>query len=290
MSISEEVRQKLLAFQKNEITEYHIYAKLAQTVKSTENRKVLEHIAYDELRHYEQWRTYTQQDVTPERGSIAKYFWISRIFGFTFGMKLMENAEGRIQDDYAQLDGVIPEARTIMQEEDRHEKALLGMLDEERLRYTGSMVLGLNDALVELTGALAGLTLALRDAKLIALTGSVTGIAAALSMAASSYLSTKSDDTAKKPFKASIYTGVAYIITVGLLILPYLFLSNYFVSLGCTLATALAIIALFNYYIAVAKSEPFKSRFLEMAGLSLSVAGFSFLVGLLMRTLFGVEV
>ncbi len=290
MSLDEDVRQKLLAFQKNEITEYHIYAKLAHTVKSAENRQVLEQIAYDELRHAEQWRTYTQQDVAPDRRSVAKYYWISRIFGFTFGVKLMENAERKIQDDYRQLEGVIPEARTITQDEDRHEKALLGMLDEERLRYTGSMVLGLNDALVELTGALAGLTLALRDAKLIALTGSVTGIAAALSMAASSYLSTKSDDTAKNPFKASIYTGVAYIITVGLLILPYLLLSNYFVSLGCTLVIALAIIALFNYYVSVAKSEPFKGRFFEMASLSLSIAGFSFLVGLLLRTLFGVEV
>ena len=306
MNINEDVRQKLLAFQKSEITEYHIYAKLAQTVKSVENRKVLEHIAYDELRHAEQWRTYTQQDVPPDRRSIAKYYWISRIFGFTFGLKLMENAEGKIQGAYGQLQDVIPEARTILQDEDRHEKALLAMLDEERLRYTGSMVLGLNDALVELTGALAGLTLALRDAKLIALTGSVTGIAAALSMAASSYLSAKSDEPAptrspdaerrvapgagKNPLKASTYTGVAYIITVLLLILPYLVLSNYYVSLGCTLVAALAIIALFNYYISVAKSEPFKGRFLEMAGLSLSVAGFSFLVGLLMRTLFGVEV
>jgi VIT1/CCC1 family predicted Fe2+/Mn2+ transporter len=306
MNISEDVRQKLLAFQKSEVTEYHIYAKLAQTVKSTENRQILERIAYDELRHSEQWRAYTQQDVAPDRWLIAKYFWISRIFGFTFGVKLMETAEGKIQGDYGQLQDMIPEARTIMQEEDRHEKALLGMLDEERLRYTGSMVLGLNDALVELTGALAGLTLALRDAKLIALTGSVTGIAAALSMAASSYLSTKSDEPAptrspdaerrvapragKNPFKASIYTGVAYIITVLILILPYLLLSNYFVSLGCTLAAALAIIALFNYYISVARSEPFKGRFFEMAGLSLSVAGLSFLVGLLMRTLFGIEV
>jgi len=288
MNMGEDVRQKLLAFQRSEITERHIYRKLAGTIKSPENRQVLEHIADDELRHYEQWRAHTHQDVTPNRWLIMKYFWISRIFGFTFGVKLMESAEGKIQGDYAQLQDVIPEAHTIMQEEERHEKALLGMLDEERLRYTGSMVLGLNDALVELTGALAGLTLALRDAKLIALTGSVTGIAAALSMAASSYLSTKSDDTAKNPFKASIYTGVAYIITVLILILPYLLLSNYFVSLGCTLTAALAIIALFNYYISVAKSEPFQGRFLEMAGLSLSVAGFSFLVGLLMRTLFGV--
>ena len=290
MNITEDVRQKLLAFQRSEITEHHIYARLAKTIKTPENRQVLEHIAEDERRHYETWRAYTQQEATPDRWSIGKYFWISRIFGFTFGVKLMENAEGKIQGGYSQLQDVIPEARTILQEEEQHEKALLEMLDEERLRYTGSMILGLNDALVELTGALAGLTLALRDAKLIALTGSVTGIAAALSMAASSYLSTKSDDTAKNPFKASLYTGVAYLVTVGVLILPYLLLSNYFVSLGCTLAAALAIIALFNYYVAVAKNERFKGRFLEMAGLSLSVAGFSFLVGLVMRVLFGVDV
>jgi VIT1/CCC1 family predicted Fe2+/Mn2+ transporter len=290
MGISEDVRQRLLAFQRSEITEHHIYARLAKTVQSPENRRVLEHITADELRHYELWRSHTRQEVPANRWQIAKYFWISRLFGFTFGVKLMEMAEGRIQEDYTALREMIPEAEAIMREEEQHEKALLAMLDEERLRYTGSMVLGLNDALVELTGALAGLTLALRDVRLIALTGSVTGIAAALSMAASSYLSTKSDDTSKNPFKAASYTGVAYILTVGILILPYLVLSNYFISLGCTLAAALAIIALFNYYIAVARGEPFRSRFLEMAGLSLGVAGFSFLVGLILRTLFGIEV
>jgi VIT1/CCC1 family predicted Fe2+/Mn2+ transporter len=298
MELSADVRQKLLTFQRLEITENHIYSRLAGTVKSPENRKVLEKIAADEMRHYEKWRSYTGQSVGPDHGAISKYFWISRILGFTFGVKLMEHAEEKAQSGYEQLIGVIPEAEAIMQDEEEHEKTLLGMLDEERLRYTGSMVLGLNDALVELTGALAGLTLALRDARLIALTGSVTGIAAALSMGASSYLSTKAEEptptrsgaAGKNPLKASVYTGVAYILTVIVLIFPYLILSNYYVSLACTLTAAIGIIAAFNYYIAVARDEPFKTRFLEMAGLSLGVAAFSFLVGFLLRTLFGVEV
>jgi VIT1/CCC1 family predicted Fe2+/Mn2+ transporter len=290
MDLSPEIRQKLLTFQKVEITENHIYSRLAGTVKSPENRQVLEKIAADEMRHYEQWRRYTGESVAPDHRAISKYFWISRILGFTFGVKLMENAEEKAQGGYEQLKGVIPEAEAIMRDEEEHETALLAMLDEERLRYTGSMVLGLNDALVELTGALAGLTLALRDAKLIALTGSVTGIAAALSMGASSYLSTKSEETTKNPLKASVYTGTAYILTVLVLIFPYLVLSNYYVSLACTLVAAIGIIAAFNYYIAVARDEPFKSRFLEMAGLSLSVAAFSFLVGFVLRTVFGVDV
>jgi VIT1/CCC1 family predicted Fe2+/Mn2+ transporter len=290
MDISQEIRQRLLAYQRNEITEHYIYRKLAGTIKSPENRRVLEHIAEDELRHYQQWRAYTQQDVPPNRRSVWRYYLISRILGFTFGAKLMEAAESKIQGGYDRLRDVIPEADAIMKEEEEHEKALLQMLDEEKLRYTGSIVLGLNDALVELTGALAGLTLALQNARLIALTGSITGIAAALSMAASEYLSTKHEGGAKSPLKASVYTGVAYILTVLVLITPYLISPNYYISLACTLTSGVLIIAAFNYYIAVAKSEPFRGRFLEMAGLSLSVAAFSFLVGLLMRTLFGVDI
>lgn len=290
MTITEDLRARLLAYQENEITEHHIYAKLAARVKPPENRQILEKISADELRHYRLWRKYTQQDVAPDRLKIWKYDWISRIFGFIFGVKLMERGEEGAQGSYAQLRKAIREAEAIMRDEDQHETALLAMLDEERLRYTGSMVLGLSDALVELTGALAGLTLALQNTKLIALTGSITGIAAALSMAASEYLSTKAEKTVKNPFKASIYTGGAYVVTVLLLIMPYLLLTNYYLCLACMLVGAILIIALFNYYISVAKDEPFRKRFFEMAGLSLGVAAFSFLIGLLMRTFFGIDI
>jgi VIT1/CCC1 family predicted Fe2+/Mn2+ transporter len=247
MEISQEIRQQLLGYQKGEITEHYIYQRLATTIKAPENRRILEEIAGDELRHYHQWKNYTQQEVMPDRLRIWKYYWISRIFGFTFGIKLMEKGEEGAQKNYAQLQGTIPEAETIAQEENKHEEALLDLLDEELLRYVGSIVLGLNDALVELTGTLAGLTLALQDTKLIALTGSITGIAAALSMGTSEYLSTKSEDVDRSPMKAAIYTGSTYIVTVLLLILPYLLLENYYVCLASTLAAAVVIIALFNW-------------------------------------------
>jgi len=290
MGISKEIREKLLVYQKNEITEHHIYNRLARTIKAPENRRILEEIADDELRHYRDWRAYTQQDVKPDRLKIWKYCLISRVLGFTFGIKLMERGEESAQDNYAQLEGVIQEAEAIARDENEHENALIELLDEEHLRYTGSIVLGLNDALVELTGALAGLTLALQDTKLIALTGSITGIAAALSMAASEYLSTKSEESAKNPVRASIYTGVAYIVTVLILILPYLVLENFYVCLGCTLVAAVLIIGFFNYYVSVAKDVPFKRRFLEMSGLSLGVAALSFFIGFLVRSFLGVDI
>jgi VIT1/CCC1 family predicted Fe2+/Mn2+ transporter len=289
LSLGQDVRERLLTYQENEITEHHIYSRLAKAIDSPENSRILSDIAEDELRHYHDWREYTQQDVEPDRWRIWKYYMISRIFGFTFGIKLMEQGEEGAQESYAELAGVIEEASRIAEEESSHEDHLIDMLDEERLRYTGSIVLGLNDALVELTGALAGLTLALQNTDLIALTGSITGIAAALSMGASEYLSTRAEDSTKHPVRASLYTGGAYLMTVILLILPYLLLDNYFVCLACALAAAVAIIGLFNYYVAVAKDEPFKERFLEMAGLSFGVASFSFFIGFVIRRFLGIE-
>jgi VIT1/CCC1 family predicted Fe2+/Mn2+ transporter len=289
METREDIRRQLIHFQRNEITEYYVYKRLAASIDSPKNQDVLNKIAEDELRHYGEWKEYTHQEVAPDRFKMWFYYLLSRIFGFTFGIKLMEQGEKDAQSHYGLLKGEM-DIEAFIRDENSHELALIEMLDEESLRYAGSIVLGLNDALVELTGALAGLTLALQNTKLIALSGLITGIAAALSMAASEYLSTRSEETEKHPLKAALYTGVAYILTVSVLILPYLVLENYYVCLLLSLAAAVLIIALFNYYISVAKGEPFRARFLEMAGVSLGVATLSFVLGYLIRTVLGVEI
>ncbi len=289
-TISEDIRKKIILFQETEITEYHIYKRLAKRIKSVENAKILDQIAEDELRHYNGWKEYTKEEVQPRWFFVWFYYLVSLAFGFTFGVKLMEMGEEKAQVNYEAVSKAIPEAAQFQEEEDKHEHQLIEMLDEERLQYAGSVVLGLNDALVELTGALAGLTLALQDVKLIALSGLITGIAASLSMAASEYLSTRSEKTSKHPVRAAIYTGIAYITTVTLLILPYLLFENYYLDLAIALTTAVVIIAVFNYYISVAKGESFRERFVEMAGLSLSVAAFSFVIGYFIRQWLGIEV
>ncbi len=291
MQLSEEIRNQVVRFQRTEITEYHIYKRLARRVKPEENARVLDKIAEDELRHYKGWMKYTGEEIQPRWFFVWFYYLVSVVFGFTFGVKLMEMGEEKAQGNYEAVSEFIPEAKEYHDEEEKHEAELLDMLDEERLQYAGSVVLGLNDALVELTGALAGLTLALQDGKLIALSGLITGIAASLSMSASEYLSTRSEKTEKQPIRAAVYTGIAYIITVTLLVLPYLISpETFYLDLAIALLTAVMIIAVFNYYISVAKGESFKERFLEMAGLSLSVAAFSFVIGYFIRQWLGIEV
>jgi vacuolar iron transporter family protein len=283
-------RAQLVKAQHNEITEYHIYARLARRIRDPHNAEIPEKIANDEKRHYDVWHALTGEDVKPSRVKILFFTLVSRMLGLVFGLKLMERGEEAAQINYDLIARSVPAAKEIEADEDRHEHELLDILKEERLEYVGSIVLGLNDALVELTGALAGLTFALQNAQLIALAGLITGIAAAFSMAGSEYLSTKTEGDPGRALKAALYTGTAYIVTVFLLVLPFLLLANYFVSLAITLGIAVLIILFFNYYVSVAQDLDFKSRFFEMAGLSLGIAAFSFGIGYLVRIFLGVEV
>ena len=280
-SMDEQLKEAILTAQKNEITEYHIYLKLSEMIKDQNNKKVLERIGVEEFAHYRLWKSITGKDIKPSKWRIWIYTLIARVFGLTFGIKLMEKGEEKAEKVYSQLADTIPKIRYIVDEENEHEKKLMELIEEEHLNYIGSMVLGMNDALVELTGTLAGLTFALQNTRLIALTGFITGIAASFSMAASEYLSKKSEDgtgSTNNPLKSSTYTGMAYILTVLFLIFPYLIFDSYFVCLGFTIINAILVIFAFNFYISVAKDLSFKRRFIEMVSISLGVAAFTFLI------------
>ena len=291
MNLSPAANAIVLKMQQNELTESVIYEKIARFAKGEENRSTLLRLAREERAHYEIWKKYTGVEMKPEKGKVLKFTMIARILGFTFAVKLMERGEGNAQVEYALLAEEVAESVHIRQQEEEHEHALLAMLDEERLRYVGSMVLGLNDALVELTGSLAGFTFALQNTRLIALSGLIIGISATFTMASSEFLAARSEGRSDA-LKSCTYTGIAYLITVVLLIAPYLLLgsSQYIAALVCMLAIVVLIIAGFTYYTSVAQNQPFKSRFLEMALISIGVAVVSFVVGVLAKNLLGVEV
>jgi VIT1/CCC1 family predicted Fe2+/Mn2+ transporter len=293
LRLGRKMHEQILRAQENELTEHFIYSQLAKRLAEHDkkNSKVLQKISKEEKKHADFWQGYTDEKVEPNRFKIFFHTLVSKLLGLTFAVKFMEKGEELAQVNYGQIAKKIPEAGKVEKEEEKHEKQLLNLLDEEHLKYVGSMVLGVNDALVELTGALAGFTLALQKTSLIALTGLITGIAASLSMGASEYLSTKAEgDSSKNPFKASIYTGGMYVVTVILLIIPYFIFSEVYISLAVTLTVAIIIIFLFTFYISIAQDVGFKKRFLEMAAISLGVSVISFGIGFVIKEFLGVEV
>ncbi|MFO7655674.1 MAG: ferritin family protein, partial [Bacteroidales bacterium] len=142
LNLTKEQLEQIKKFQKNEITEYLIYLRLAEKIKNEENRKVLEKIAEEEKSHYDFWKGYTHYEVKPYNRKVFFYTLIVKIFGLTFGIKLMENGENQANEKYMLFAEIIPEALKIAGEEGEHEKRLISILHEEKLNYIGSVVLG----------------------------------------------------------------------------------------------------------------------------------------------------
>lgn len=288
-NISNEALGIIKQMQQNELNESIIYKKIAKFAKGDANKATLERLGSEERAHYEIWKKYTGIEMKPNKAKIFKYTMIARILGFTFAVKLMERGEEVAQEKYELIAKEVPESVGIREQEAEHEASLLAMLDEEKLHYVGSMVLGLSDALVELAGSLAGFTFALQNTKLVALSGLIVGISATFSMASSEFLSAKSEGRSDA-LKSCSYTGVAYLLTVVALVLPYLLISTPLVALAVMIGIIILIIAGFTYYTSVAQDLKFFSRFLEMAGISITVAVISFFVGILAKQLLGVDI
>lgn len=285
------LKKFMLDFQKDEATSSLVYSYFAKKIKDKKNAKILQQIAQEEANHAEIWKGYTKQDVKPNKFIVWWYILLIYILGYTFVIKMLELHEYQGANCLEKHIKEVPEVEEIIRQEKEHEQHLINMLDEERLNYVGAMVLGLNDALVELTGTIAGLTFVLVNNRLIALAGIVTGIAATLSMAASNYLAERADGN-PNALKASFYTGLTYLVTVIFLVLPYLLfpIKMFIPALICMVLIVIMLIAVFNFYIATVKSEAFIPKFLEMSGISLSVALISFLIGLIAKMVFGIDV
>lgn len=256
-----------------------IYRKLAGLTADPRNSEILEEISEEEREHYEIFKSYTGRGTGPRTLRIWFFLLLSRIFGLTFVIKQMERFEDRAQVDYRELAGLIPEAETILKEEEEHEKRLIEMISERRLEYIGDILRGLNAALVEKTGELAGLTLVLKDPGLVAVVVLITGMGTASALAGTEYLVARTERGKALPAVSSYYSGLACMATVALLVAPYLLISDIWMSFGVAVAIGALVILVFTYYVSVVFDHSFWKRFVEMGSIGLGVGALVFIAG-----------
>ena len=285
MPVDSDLKNELIKAQRKEITEHVIYGKLSGNAKGN-NSKVLKRISEDELRHYNEWREYTQTDVKPSGFTVTKYLIIAKIFGLMFMMKLLEGNEEKAQVNYYKISTALPNAKQIIAEEIEHEKLLIEMVDEKRLNYLSSIVSGLNDAMIELAGELAGFTFALQNPSLIGFAGLIAGTAQFLSSSASEIELFLTERTAenREAIKKSFLEGTIYLITVFFLVIPFFLMQSPFVAMGVVAFNSFLIIVLFTYYVSVVKELSFKKMFSVTLLITLGIGTISFIIGWVVKT------
>ena len=164
---------------------------------------------------------------------------------------------------------------------------VLGMA--RQYKYASAVVLGMHDALVSLTGMIGGLTFALANRRLIILSAIIASVAAGLSMGASCYLAERTNEN-PHAFRAGVTTGVSYLGTCALLILPYFLLTHTYSALFLSFVIAVLIIFSCNFCIGRAHGRGFIKHALEMLIICASVSVVSFMIGELAKHLLGIAI
>ena len=283
--------QKALTQQQNEINDYTIYKTLATYQMDENNKKIFEKIAKEEKKHYEFWIKITNQEIKAQKFLVWWFILLVKVLGTSFALKSLEKREAGAELFYKELFEIYPESRQIYKQEEEHEFELIRMLNDKKLLYAGAIVLGMNDALVELTGTLSGIALAFDKSIVVGFTGLIMGIAASLSMAGSAYFEAKENPSEIiNPITYSLYTGVSYILTTAILVVPFFIFETMAYSLIMMFICAFLAIISYNFYISVAKDLNFSTRVLQMSTITFGVAIISFIIGYLVKYYFGIEI
>ncbi len=277
----------------DEYESYVTYKELARVEPVPSFRKVLKELVKHEEHDYQFW----QKFAINKEPEISRFFVVflklmRKILGLTFTVKFLESNERAAIRNYIALSKIShPKMRKMinkmLRHELQHEQRLVNSIQEEKVKFVSSIILGVNDGLVELTGALVGFSTAFRNPATIALAGLITGIAASLSMAASAYMQAKHDVEHRNAKKSALYTGVSYFVVVALLVLPFFIFTSSFSALLWMFAVVFLILGSASFYTAILFDRSFKKQFGQMVLFSLGVAAVSFLIGLLVRYVSG---
>jgi VIT1/CCC1 family predicted Fe2+/Mn2+ transporter len=279
----------------DEYSDYLMYRSLAKKVKEKDLADVLEHLAEREYKHYLFWKKYLK-DKEPKVNSLRLHLvnLFRIIFGLTFAVRYLERHEEDVIKRYRTVAHLIPEQdRTEYQEmladEEHHEKEFSSRIESSTVRYISFIVLGLADALVEISGIHAGSLGIYNSTEIAGLAGIIAGAAASLAMASAAFAQAKQGFQGSAKLSA-LYTGVSYFITAVILASPYFMTKDMIEALGVSLLLAVIILVVTTYYGAVIRAQPFTKDFAEITLIMFGATATLYIFGYFIRLTTGITV
>ncbi len=279
----------------DEYTHHTVYSTLARREKNPEFKQTLEGLAESERVHLELWKRYSP-DYVPHVGRLKlDIILFIRIFlGLTFTLKFLERHEDSVIRRYRSVEHLIPAADkrlfdSMLDDEEHHENSLMGGVRENRVKYISFVVLGLADAVVEISGIHAGALGVFDRTELAGLSGVVAGMAASIAMASAAYAQAKQGLQGSAKWGA-VYTGVSYMFTAIFLALPYFLTGSMLLALGISVTVGVGLVAMLTYYDTIISSRGFARAFAELAGIILGASLALFVAGTVLRQVFGIVI
>jgi VIT1/CCC1 family predicted Fe2+/Mn2+ transporter len=280
---------------RDEYIDYKVYSYLAKLEKNEERKKILENFGKMEHEHYIFWKSLMKKemkDSSLDNIRIKLFILFKYIFGLIFTIKFMERNEKRVIEEYKKLlnkfEGETKQKlELIIKDEIEHENFWMNQMKDDTTRYLGFIILGLADAIIEITGVHAGFLGVTASTIIAGIAGLVVGVSASLAMASAAYLQAKQAE-GSNPRISAIYTGVFYILAAVALAIPYFMTHDMLVAFLSSLIIAIMLIGFFNFYSSVIFERKFAKEFLTSTIIILVTASISFIVGEFLGNIFGI--
>lgn len=254
----------------DELLDFTLYERLSKrTAKNPSFSENLSQLSATEKRHFEFWRKYIPS-AKPKYSKAKLYLvlFFYRVFGITFAIRYLERHESRTIKEYKSVEPLLPaedkaEFDAVIRDEEEHEREFSNRVESSSVRYISFIVLGLADALVEISGIHAGSLGIYNVTEIAGLAGIIAGGAASLAMASAAFAQAKQGFQGSARLSA-IYTGVSYFVTAVFLASPYFVTKSMVEALSVSLTLAVIILALATYYSSVISSKAFPREFAEI--------------------------
>ncbi len=269
----------------DEFSDFTLYDRLARTVtRDSPFAEVLRALSTTEKGHFEFWKKYVPEE-QPKLARLKLYWvlFLRKFLGLTFATRYLDRHEANVVVRYNELRPLIPEADltafdAMVADEKEHEKEFAMKAESSAIRYISFIVLGLADALVEISGIHAGWLGLFEKTELAGLAGVVAGGAASMAMASAAFAQAKQGFHGSASLSA-VYTGIFYFVTAVILATPYFLTSSMLLALFSSLALAVAILAMTTWYSIVIQQKPFLKDFLEILAILFGATILVFLLG-----------
>ena len=174
-------------------------------------------------------------------------------------------------------------------DEEEHEYNFRNKIQSSYVKYISFIILGLADAIVEISGIHAGSLGIYNSTRITGLAGIVAGAAASIAMASAAYAQAKQGFAGSASVSAA-FTGVSYFASAVVLATPYFLTEDKINAVAASITFAVIILGVTNYYNSVITEKSFVKDFAEMVGITFGATIALYILGQLIRSIFGITI
>lgn len=278
-----------------ELYQSELYMRFSEHEKDIELRRILIELSKEDSNHAMLWGA-KAQDLHKKRVGNLRFrvmLLLRKTLGLELAIKLIDYKEYEIKAkikkqcpprDIAEAD------RIIKYEESKEGRLKSRILSRNKiLANVRDVVFGMNDGLVEILAATAGIGAAIQQPYLVLISGSIVAISGTLSMAGGAYLSTEYQNTIEKkenvknkwhsPKSSAAYVGVAYIFGALFPLLPFIFGMYGYAAIAMSVAITAVVLIITSAIISIVSDTPIIERISKTLAITLGIALITIVIG-----------